>query len=357
MPHDTEIKTTHAVTYSCPNCDAGLLFDPDEDCFSCEFCLSKFTKEELDATASAQKAAKHAEENEAFNEHMREYHCQNCGADIIADEGTAATECYYCHQPVILVGKLTGALKPSKIIPFAFSRDEAKAKLLTFVKKHKFLPRDYYSPEQLEHIQQVYYPFWVTDADVFSTYDTIGHRSTSWREGDYVYTKTSRFRIERAGEIHMEDIVSSALSTGDTKMLEGILPFPSDVHRPFDMAYLSGSVAKKRDTEREALSESVREKMREHARTLLDRTVSGYEGYTPPSTSLSVRSSHWEYTLMPVYILTYRKEKKNKTYVFAMNGHTGKIYGELPLSWKKLLILFGGIFAGVFLALLLLLGL
>ena len=26
-----------------------------------------------------------------------------------------------------------------------------------------------------------------------------------------------------------------------------------------------------------------------------------------------------------------------KTYVYAVNGHTGKIYGELPISFKKLI--------------------
>ena len=344
------------VTYSCPNCDAGLYFSPDKNSFCCEFCLSEFTKEQLDETASAEKAAARAKENEAFNEQMLEYHCERCGADIIADSATAATECYYCHQPVLLVGKLTGALKPSKIIPFAFSRDQAKERFLAFVKKHRFLPSDYYSPEQLEHIRQVYYPFWVTDADVFSTYRTVGHRTTSWREGDYICTKTSRYDVERAGEIHLEDIVTSALSTEDTRMLEGVLPFPSDAHVDFEMPYLLGSVAKKRDTEREALSERVRKKMEQHAHTLLSGTVRGYEGYTPPQTSLSVRSSHWEYTLLPIYVLTYRKQEK-KTYVFAMNGHTGKIYGELPISWKKLLILFASVFGAVFLSLLVLLGL
>ena len=40
---------------------------------------------------------------------------------------------------------------------------------------------------------------------------------------------------------------------------------------------------------------------------------------------------------MPIWILTYKKDKK--TYVYAMNGSTGKIYGELPVSpWKLALL-------------------
>ena len=344
------------VSYPCPCCDAGLIFSPDKDAFVCEFCLSEFTKAELDKTASAKRAEEKAAKNEEFNEQMLEYSCPSCGAEVMADTHTASTHCYYCHNPVVLVGKLSGALRPSKIIPFAFSRDVAKEKFLEFVKKYKFLPRDYYCAEQIEKITGVYYPFWVTDADVTGSYRTTAHRSTSWRSGDYIYTKISNYNIERDGRIHFEDIVSNALSTEDTKMLEGILPFPSDSHRDFDMAYLLGTVSKKRDTERDALSASVREKMREHATSLFDNTVSGYAGKKPPTTSVNVQSSHWEYTLMPVWTLTYR-EKKGKTYLFAMNGHTGKIYGELPVSFWKLLILFGSVLLSVALVLFFLLGL
>ena len=35
------------VTYKCPNCDAGLTFDPEKQKFICEFCISDFTEDEL----------------------------------------------------------------------------------------------------------------------------------------------------------------------------------------------------------------------------------------------------------------------------------------------------------------------
>ena len=48
---------------------------------------------------------------------------------------------------------------------------------------------------------------------------------------------------------------------------------------------------------------------------------------------------------MPVWLMTYRGKKRNYTY--AMNGNTGKVYGELPISAGKLWALFGGICAAV----------
>ena len=45
---------------------------------------------------------------------------------------------------------------------------------------------------------------------------------------------------------------------------------------------------------------------------------------------------------MPIWILTY-KSKKGKTYTYAMNGYTGKIYGEYPFDLKKVLAFAAGL--------------
>ena len=44
-----ETKTMSAtITYKCPNCGGGLQFDPDKQKYTCEYCLSEFTQEELE---------------------------------------------------------------------------------------------------------------------------------------------------------------------------------------------------------------------------------------------------------------------------------------------------------------------
>lgn len=336
------------VTFHCPNCDAGLLFDAEKQKFKCEFCLSDFTRAELDETASAQRAQEQTKRNEDYDAHLHAYHCENCGAEVVCEEHTSATFCYYCHNPVVLVGEVSGELCPHKIIPFKFDKEGAIAHFLAFAKKHKFVPNDYRDPSQLEKITGVYYPFWITDADVSANYRTTAQRSRTWRQGDYIYTETSNFNISRAGDIHFEDVASSALTTEDARMLEGVLPFPQGAHVDFDMAYLLGYFAKRRNQEKEFFYESVRGKMNEHATTLLRGTVNGYAVVHPGSCDTFVQKSEWSYTLMPVWTMTY-KDKKGKTYLYAMNGYTGKIYGELPISWYKLFALVGSVFVGVFL--------
>ena len=332
------------ITYKCLNCDAGLLFDADKQVFSCEFCLSEFTEAELASSRAAEREEKKARENTEFNDAIDQYICTNCGAEVLADKDTIADFCYYCHNPIVLTGKASGELRPSKIIPFKFSREEAKEHFLRYAKSKWFVPRDFYSPENIDKLTGVYYPFWVTDADTDGMLKAVGKDVRTWRQGDYRYTETKSYSVYRRGRIHFEDISTSALSTEDKAMLEGILPYPTDEHIDFSMPYLQGFVAKKRDIERDALGNEVKSRMNGYAETILRRTASGYDSLETQKVDVAILQAHWEYTLMPVWVLTYKKNKK--TYVYAMNGSTGKLYGELPVSIPKMLLLGLGVMLG-----------
>ena len=353
------MNTATTVTYQCPNCSAGLAFHPEKQKFCCEFCLSEFTEEELEATetaraaeqaasAAAEQAAEAGEvPDEDYCAQLGEYHCATCGADILCDDNTAATECPYCHNPVILGGRLAGQMRPHKVIPFQFDKEGAKQHFRQFARKKWFVPRSFYSEEQIEHICGIYYPFWCTDADTDAAMTARATRVRRWRSGDYRYTETSNFHIVRRGDIHFEDIVTPALSEEDREMLNGILPYPSDSLKDFSMAYLSGFVAKKRDIEKEAVREAVRARMAAYAQTLLRQTIQGYTTVNPTAPRLLTKRIHWDYTLMPIWLLTYTR--RGKKYTYAMNGYTGKVYGELPISGKRLSLMGAvvGVLAGV----------
>ena len=358
------MNTAAAVTYQCPNCSAGLTFDPEKQKFCCEFCLSEFTEQELaetttakaaeEAASAAAEAAAEAGEipDEEYCAQMGEYHCAACGADIVCDDTTAATECPYCHNPIILGGRLAGQMRPQKVIPFQFDREAAKAKFREFTRKKWFVPRSFVDEAQLEHICGIYYPFWCTDADTTAAMAARATRVRTWRAGEYRYTETSNFHVYRKGEIHFEDIVTPALREEDREMLNGILPYPSDSLQEFSMSYLSGFVAKKRDIEKEEVREAVRARMIGYAQQLLQRTIQGYATVVPAAPRMLTNRIQWDYTLMPIWMLTYTR--KGRTYTYAMNGYTGKIYGEMPVSGKKLAVLGAvvGIVAGVVAALL-----
>ena len=359
------MSSQNAVVYQCPCCGAGLGFDPEKQTFACEFCLSEFDESRLSGSDAAEAAQKQAAEGEAYCEQMNLFTCPNCGAEVVADDNTAADFCYYCHNPVIHAGRLSGQMKPHKIIPFRITKEEAEEIFLKWCKSKWFLPGSFRSRAHAQQIRGIYFPYWVTDADAIGSVDYDATRVRTWRMGDFIYTETKEYKLEREGNIHFEDIVTCALSDGkpaeeaskesakesrkadsfdtDKHMLEGILPYPSAELMDFSMPYLSGFLAKKRDIERETLSEEVRGRMQVYTDALLRRTVTQpYATVKTNEANVDIQSSHWEYALLPVWVLTYT-HTDGKVYTFAINGSTGKIYGELPVSRLKLAILAGAI--------------
>ena len=147
-----------AVQYKCPACGAGLKFNAEKQDFVCEYCDSVFKEEDFfkkDETLN-NPSPETAEREELENAVL--YTCPSCGAQIVTDETTAATNCYYCSNPVVLSGRLTGELKPDFIIPFKIDKNGAIAKFKELCGKKKFLPKNFISDSRLEEIKGVYFP-------------------------------------------------------------------------------------------------------------------------------------------------------------------------------------------------------
>ena len=154
------------VDHKCPSCNASINYNPKDKNWVCEYCGSKFTLEELEANeknfeSTSVKDSKELKEEKQENVEMDEYICQDCGAKIVADKNTAATFCVYCKNTAILKSRLTDKFSPTRIIPFAKTKDDA-IKAFQSVGKGKFLmPKEFSDPKNIEEITGVYIPFWL----------------------------------------------------------------------------------------------------------------------------------------------------------------------------------------------------
>lgn len=337
------------VAYKCPSCGAGISFNSELQLFKCEYCLSEFTEAQIVAENPENKVEDRDEtktvENEDFCSEMLSYSCKNCGAEVFADKNTVADFCCYCHNPIVCDGRLSGQLKPQLIVPFAYDKTEAENRFLKFAKSKWFVPRDFFSKKQVERIQGIYYPFWLADVDVDASSSANAEKVRTWKVGKNLYTETSHYRLFRSGKIHFEDVTTGAFDKGSKAMLEGILPYPAESLKEFSMAYLSGYLAKKRTVENDDVLSEVKSCINEYSDELLRETMTGYTAVHKQGSNVKMDKILWDYALLPLWLLTYNKN--GKTYTYAMNGHTGKVYGELPISNKKLFLLFLAITLGI----------
>lgn len=366
------------ISYKCPNCDGELVFHPATQKYKCEYCASAFSQEELEKMKPAMEEEKKmdtplGEEQAAAQPEMERpgdesskggsredgslerdsqegvmYNCPSCGAEIVTDQTTAATFCYYCHNPVVLSGRVSGEFLPNKIIPFSVDKKQATDKFLEYVHRKKFVPKAFFNKQQIEKISGVYFPYWMADMDMTGSLQAEGKNLRVWRSGDTEYTETKIYHVERKGNIHLEDITKNALKKNNLKLAEGVLPYDVTKVQEFHMGYLSGFLAEKRDLERRDLQTEVASDAKKFGEKLLKDTVNGYSHLTVRNCLLQTQRENWDYIMLPVWTVTY-KGRDGKMYYYSMNGQNGKVYGELPVDRQKVCILGAVIFVIVFL--------
>ena len=335
-----------SVSYRCPRCGAPLTFLPGHSHVTCEYCSNRISIAEMEALFSAQQeqAAAAAEAQEARwntenaggewdaaeTANMMIQTCSACGAELVSDGNTMATECAYCGSPNMIPRRFDGMLRPDFIIPFKKTKEEAIAALKETYKGKRLLPDAFSNENRIREIQSMYVPFWLFDARVSAEVNFEAERRSSYETADDTVTEVSYYSCGRNGEMTFRGIPVDASKRMDDSYMDSIEPFDYAELRPFSAAYFTGHLADKYDVDvAESLPRADR-RLESSVIGALDNTLTGYSS-TSLSGSPKIRKAEGNvsYAMMPVWILT--TNYKGKPYTFMMNGQTGKFVGsDLP---------------------------
>ncbi len=371
-----------ATSYKCPNCSASLIFDADQQLMTCNFCGAKISPEDivaseihLNSEAMKEEAAKdeklHAaaasatdtaaqgapaaddtasgpdqgsdgsEEtptHEFFSEEESvQYVCGSCGAAVITDNNTSATFCAFCGSPTILPERLVEARKPDYVLPFKYGRDNAIDSFFKWCKAGRFTPVDFVKSENVEKMTGLYVPFWLFNSVVDMDYDARGTTVSSSSSGNKTTTTTKYYQLKRKRKVCWSKIPFDGATHINDKQMEMIAPYDYRALKDFDMLYLSGFFADRYDLPAERLEETISKKVTAYVERVFRDSVRGYGSVTEIQNRSRFYKPDVKYALLPVWILNYNYH--GKRYTFAMNGQTGKIAGEYPISRLKLLLL------------------
>ena len=329
------------IEYKCPHCGGELEFNSDIQKMKCPYCMSEIEMdalkkydEELINEQSQQMDWERENPNqwqEGETDNMAVYTCKSCGGEIIGDKTTAASQCPYCGNQVVMKGQFSGDLKPDYVIPFKLNKNNAVEALNKHLKGKILLPKIFKDKNHIDEIKGIYVPFWLFDADVNADLRYKGTRISSWTSGGYRYTKTSYYSIRRGGNISFDKVPVDGSSKMPDDLMESIEPFDFNDAVDFQTAYLAGYLADRYDVDDRQSYERANNRIKQSTIDSFRSTISGYSTVTPEGSNISLSSGKAKYALYPVWILntTY----KDKKYIFAMNGQTGKFVGDLPICW------------------------
>ena len=182
----------------------------------------------------------------------------------------------------------------------------------------------------IDEIKAVYVPFWLLNADTEADIDYDATRIHVWEKGDTEYTETEYFDLHRQGSVSFQNVPTDCSRKMDDALMESIEPFHYQDLQPFSPAFLAGYLADRYDVSLEECMRRARVRIKKSVEDSFAKTASAYQTVRARQTSMSMMNTTYSYVLLPVWILN--TTWKGQNFIFAMNGQTGKMVGDLPMD-------------------------
>ena len=333
-----ETKKGEAMGTKCPACGASIDYNPKAKKWKCKYCYSEFTLEEMEKVTSGSAAEEKNTKKEVTKENVDyyTYNCQSCGAEIIADNETAATFCVYCGNTTILRNKLDGDFKPDYVIPFKTEKEDAMEKFKSLSKGRMFVPKDFTKQENIEKIRGIYIPFWLYDFLINGDLSGTATKVQTWVVGDMSYTKTDHYQVERTASMQFNKVPVDGSTRFDNDIMDTIQPYDYSEMVPYNHAYLSGFYAERYDQDKKEMQDIPEGRAKKTVEEEMLNSIKGYSTKSIKQKQYDSKVTDTKYTLLPVWMVNVKYKDKN--YLFAMNGQNGKFIGDIPLDKTKVTI-------------------
>ncbi len=280
--------------------------------------------------------------------------CQECGAVVEFPEGLTATHCSFCDSPQVLPSDArSDLLVPESLVPFAVGREQAVAAFQAWLGKLWFRPSDLGAKASVSDLRGVYVPYWTFDTEVSSRwtadagYHYYTQESTTDSQGKTQTRRVQHTRWEPASgwrEDRYEDFLICASKGLPDGLAQKVSDFDTGALVGYAPEYLQGFSAESYAVDLNAGWERARREIG-HAQEARCR------GDVPGDTNRNLSANHrfsdttFKHVLLPVWIAAFRYH--DEVFRFLVNGQSGKVSGEAPRSWLKILLLVAVIVAAI----------
>jgi len=332
------------ITCSAPQCEVPVVHAT-----SCQRCGACVEQDQRYCPNCGAEQAIAAEARPSAVPLPRYFRCENCGAEVAVDPDQRSYRCAFCDSTYVVQfsPEQTGRQPPEFVIGFAVTPEEALEKFRTWLgRRALFCPGDLHTAQVEDKLKGVYVPFWSFSMLARSrwsaligehwqrteTYTTVVGGKTVVKTR--TVTETEWWPLSGRHHSYYSGYLVSGSRGLPQRWAERIMPFHLAGLKRYEPFYLAGWLAEEYSIGRDAA-------LRATQQEFLAREQAACAAFLPGDThrNLQVETTfehvNSDLILLPVYLLSYRY--RNRVYRFLVNGQTGKVAGERPLSvWRIL---------------------
>lgn len=340
------IKRESTDRFPCPSCGANIKFDPGSQSLVCPYCDSK-----IEVMQSGEEIKEYcflsAIENQStdWGSEKRVIHCDSCGANTILDDNVTSQCCPFCGSSHIVKDIERAGIAPESLVPFKIAKNKAMEGFTRWISRKFFAPRALKKEYHAKNITGAYIPFW--------TYDSHTHSSYRGEGGTYYYVNETRW-VTRNGKRQQvtervrktrwwptsgnyseffDDVLINASEHVDKKLIEQVQPFNLKELVHYKPEFLSGFIAEKYSIDLKSGWLKAKSCIDDDIRSGVIRKINADE-VRNLSISTNYDNIKYKHILLPVWLSSYTY--KGKVYQFMINGQTGEVQGQAPVSPLKI---------------------
>ncbi|APV52219.1 hypothetical protein BWI17_00910 [Betaproteobacteria bacterium GR16-43] len=344
-------------TFPCSGCGAKLSFSPGTRNLKCEYCGAaneieadddgRIEELNFDTYLKALEGREEMVQAETVK-------CGKCGAEQTLEGSLFAAACTFCSSPIVSKGYASRRIKPRSIIPFQVGHAKAKDEFRRWVRSLWLAPGDLKRYAQSDAAMTgLYLPYWTYDCATASAY--TGQRGDDYYTDDDVSVTDAQGRTttesRRTKHTRWTPVSGNVEAFHDDVVVMASNSLPRTLHGAAMDWNLKGLVPYKPEFVSGFRAEAYQVGLREGfpiARETIDATVHslirrdiGGDQQRVQQVNTQYSKVTFKHVLLPVWISAYRY--RDKAFRFLINGQTGEVSGESPLSWAKVTLLTIGI--------------
>ncbi|MBR3461048.1 MAG: TFIIB-type zinc ribbon-containing protein [Clostridiales bacterium] len=333
--------TEDVTDKKCPNCGATVVYDPETLAMSCPFCgysrqLPKPEDNGQDVEELDFSTAKNRESLD-WGKSKKSLVCKNCGAETIMDSADTAQCCPYCGSTQVMpVDNDEDVIAPGGVVPFEITKEKATQLFKSWMKGKLFAPNDAKKSCEAKNFSGVYLPYWTYDSQTTSPYevklafdstDKDGHTSTTY--------KTYRGIYER----FIDDETVYASKKTNNRFIKAASTFDFSKLRKYSPEFIAGFLAERYtvglDEGWDIAKTQIKAKLQNEIGSM-ERKKHHADRVSKVTFNTAYSKVTYKYVLAPIWIANFKF--KEKIYNIVVNGQTGQIKGEAPVSPLKVII-------------------
>lgn len=353
-------EITAGKEYKCPSCGAEAHWNPAKKALVCGYCGTVAPLPEgADAPTTGierdllQALQSIGDDQRGWEGQRVSVKCQSCQAITVFEPSRAAQRCDFCGSAAIIpVDQQTRPIRPEALLEFKVSETDVRDTVRKWYATRWFAPGKLGVRALTDTVKGIYVPYWTFDANVSADwtamsgdyyYETEYYTDSEGKRQSRQVQKTRWYPSSGHVDHFFDDELVPATRGVRIELLRRVEPFPttSDL-KPYSTGFLSGWTVEQYQIDLFSAAKAAREQMDAQTRRLCDAQVPG-DTHRDLSVSADYSGQTFKHILVPVWLLAYTYGQD--TYQVVVNGYNGKIAGQYPKSWGKILLLVVAILA------------